>query len=280
MWTGFYFGSPNAFLRNRTSNLVTQTNQVIILWTHFYVCRFSITIKQDLLTYLLTYSMVQIPSWQANWFPASQEIPRISRNPKVHYRTHKCPPPVSILGQPNPVHIPTSRRSILILSTHPCLGLPSGLLPSGFPKKTLYTPLLLTRMHHMPSPSHSSRFYHLHHIGWGVRIIWLLVMRRVLHYYNNQLYPVILHTYSWVCYQAVPSFLPDVHIIQVTDRCLKYMSNLTIFQQDETVFILLHFGKQLYMFRVLTPIIRSWYSCNYSFWYWLSAMSKIHCYWY
>ena len=52
--------------------------------------------------------MVQSPSWEANWFATSQEIPRISRNPKVHYRTHKRPPPVSILGQPNPVHIPTS----------------------------------------------------------------------------------------------------------------------------------------------------------------------------
>jgi len=59
--------------------------------------------------------MVQSPSWEANWFAASQEIPRISRNPKVHFRTHKRPPPVSILGQPNPVHIPTSH----LLEIHP-----------------------------------------------------------------------------------------------------------------------------------------------------------------
>jgi len=52
--------------------------------------------------------MVQSPSWEANWFAASQEIPRISRNPKVHCHTHKRPPPVPILGQPNPVHITTS----------------------------------------------------------------------------------------------------------------------------------------------------------------------------
>jgi len=39
---------------------------------------------------LLTYSMVQSPSWEANWFAASQ-IPHISRNLKVHYCTHKRP---------------------------------------------------------------------------------------------------------------------------------------------------------------------------------------------
>jgi len=92
--------------------------------------------------YILTYSIVQSPSWEANCFAASQEIPRISRNPNVHYRTHKRPLSVSILGQPNPVHIPTSH----LLEIHPyiihpsTLRLPSGLLPSGFPTKTLHTP--------------------------------------------------------------------------------------------------------------------------------------------
>ena len=84
--------------------------------------------------------MVQSPFWTANWFAASQEIPRISQNPNVHYRNHKLPPPFSILGQPNPVHIPTSHLLQIhpnILSTHLRLGLPSGLFPFGFPTKTL-----------------------------------------------------------------------------------------------------------------------------------------------
>ena len=36
---------------------------------------------------------------------------------------------------------PTSWKSVLILSTHLRLGLPSGLFPSDYPTKTLYTPL-------------------------------------------------------------------------------------------------------------------------------------------
>ena len=72
-------------------------------------------------TYLLTHSMMQSPSWETNWFAASQEIPRILWNPKVHYRTHKCPPPVPILCQPNPVPIPTSH----LLEIHPHIIHPS-----------------------------------------------------------------------------------------------------------------------------------------------------------
>ena len=52
--------------------------------------------------------MEQSPSWGANWFSASQEISRILGKPKYSYRIHKCPPPVPILSQLNPVSAPTS----------------------------------------------------------------------------------------------------------------------------------------------------------------------------
>jgi len=139
------------------------------VWNQF-LC-FSLQPKSA--NYLRTYSIVQSPSWEANWFAASQEITHISRNPKVHYRTHKRPPPVSILSLPNPVHIPTSH----LLEIHPNIIHPSTprspqwSLSLQFPHQDpIHTPLL-THTRHMPRPSHSSRFLYQHNIVWGVQII-------------------------------------------------------------------------------------------------------------
>ena len=104
--------------------------------------------NRNIMQYLLTqWSRVLLEKLTGS--AASQEIPRILWNPKVHYLIHKCPPPVPILSQLHPVSTPpTSWRFILILSFHLCLGLPNGLFPSGFPTITLCTPL--------PSPMRAS----------------------------------------------------------------------------------------------------------------------------
>jgi hypothetical protein len=141
------------------------------LFSNFiYLIRNKVCVVRWIFTYLRTYSMEQSFYWEANRFAACQEIPRVLWNSKVHYRIHKGPPPVSTLSQPNPVHTPhpTSWRSILILSSHLRLGLPSGLFPSGFPTKPLYTPPP-PHPRYMPRPSHS-RSYHPNSIGRGVQI--------------------------------------------------------------------------------------------------------------
>ena len=103
--------------------------------------------------------MAQSPSWEADWFGVSQEIPRILLNPMVHYRTHKRPPTVPILGQPNPVHIPTShlleiRPNIILTSMS---SSPQWSLSLRFPHQDPIRHPLLNHTRHMPCPSHSSR---------------------------------------------------------------------------------------------------------------------------
>jgi hypothetical protein len=92
------------------------------------------------------------PSWEDNTCLATEEIHSIIWNSKVYYRVHSSLPLVPILSQLNPVHIHTLSilRSILMLSSHRCQGLPSSLFPSDFPIKTLmqvFIPFVL----HSPS---------------------------------------------------------------------------------------------------------------------------------
>jgi hypothetical protein len=102
------------------------------------------------LTNKSTNSMKQNLSREASRTSDSQETPRIVKNPKLHYQIHKSQPPFYILSQMNPLQAPhsISYGLTLILSSSPCLVLPSGLFPSGFSTKTPHAPYLSIYMLH------------------------------------------------------------------------------------------------------------------------------------
>ena len=120
--------------------------------------------------------MQQSASWEAICSSATQELVCIVRNPKVHYRIHNSPQPIPLPGQINPVHARPfiSWRSNLVTHSHPYLGLPSDLFPSGFPTKSLYAPL--------PSPTRATvpanltLLHLLNNIWCAVQIMKLLIM--------------------------------------------------------------------------------------------------------
>ena len=74
---------------------------------------------------------------------ASQEIARIFGTRRfitvLTSARHQSLSWANSIHSPQPP--PTSWRSILILSSHLGLGLPSGIFPSGLPTRTLWTPL-------------------------------------------------------------------------------------------------------------------------------------------
>jgi hypothetical protein len=115
-----------------------------------------------LLTYLLTYLLTPWSRFlleKLTGSAARQEIPRNLWNPKVHYRTHKCPPLVLILSQLYPVHIPTSHflkvHHNTILPSTP--GSPQWSLSFRFPNQNPVYASRLLHTRYMPRPSHSSR---------------------------------------------------------------------------------------------------------------------------
>jgi len=88
--------------------------------------------------------MEQSPSWLANSHSASQEIIHLLRNLKVLYLVQNSLLLILSWATWNQftTYNPTSQRSILILSSHLHLWLPSGLFPSSFLTKILYSFLI------------------------------------------------------------------------------------------------------------------------------------------
>jgi len=122
--------------------------------------------------------MEQSPSWEANRFSASQAIPSILWNPKVHCRICKSSPPVPILSQINQVHAPQFHflkiHLNFILSSTPVSSKWSFSIRFSH-HNPLYTSLLSNTCY-MPRPFHSSRFDHANNIWWEIQIVKLLIV--------------------------------------------------------------------------------------------------------
>ena len=123
--TNYFFG-----IRSRIQQIDTLAN-LSLVWVYYLLTYLFIRWCRVLLEKLTGLQLVKK-------FPAIHGIRRfITALTSVRHLSLPWAGPIQSI-YPHP----TSCRSILILSTHLHLGLPSGLLPSSVPTKTLYTPSL------------------------------------------------------------------------------------------------------------------------------------------
>jgi hypothetical protein len=118
-------------------------------------------------------SMEQTPPWEAKRHSASQEIPRIIWNPQtitVFTRARQWS-----LNWDSWIQFkhsyPTSLRSILILSSHLRLGLPSGIFLSGLSTK------IFNAYHAFCMPAHLIPVNQPSSIWWSAQLTELIVMQ-------------------------------------------------------------------------------------------------------
>jgi len=126
----------------------------------------------------LTNYTEESPS-EVNGHLASQEIPRLSQNLKVHYHVHKSPPWIPILSQMNPAHnFPPYFSKI-----HYNITLPSMTrYPKWFLSFRFSDQHFVCISHHFhrcytPYPSHAPWLDHPNKIWWSVQVMKLIIMQ-------------------------------------------------------------------------------------------------------
>jgi len=90
---------------------------------------------------MIVKTMVWSLPWKARVPQVGKQIPWILWNPKTDSYVHTSQYCIPVLSQINPIMTfhPISLKSILILPSHLCLRLSSGLLQAGFTLSILYS---------------------------------------------------------------------------------------------------------------------------------------------
>jgi len=132
---------------------------------------------------ILTNSMEQNPPWEANSHLASQEVPCLVCNPKVHYHVHK-----GLRGDPTypePDAVDTFSTCFLMIHFNIQPSTPRSYrwsLPSGFLSKILYAFLI--------SPIHTTCPAHFIHLDLTPLIIFGEAYKLQSSSLNNLLLPL------------------------------------------------------------------------------------------